>query len=148
MQNCVLRYSIRVKMRLTTTRTSKSRTRQERAPVSEHGQYLQWKDRLECDTLRDFGSQTSRLITHQKGTATMNSGELLAEGLSLMFMGMGTVFVFLAILVVVTSLMSSLIQKHAPDKPAAPNKPGPTRPVNDQILLAVISAAIHKHRSR
>lgn len=109
---------------------------------------MQWKDRLECDTLRDFGSQTSRLITHQKGTATMNSGELLAEGLSLMFMGMGTVFVFLAILVVVTSLMSSLIQKHAPDKPAAPNKPGPTRPVNDQILLAVISAAIHKHRSR
>ena len=78
----------------------------------------------------------------------MNSGELLAEGVSLMFMGMGTVFVSLTLLVVVTSLMSSLIQKHAPETPAAPKKAAPSAPLNDQLLLAVISAAIHQHRSR
>lgn len=78
----------------------------------------------------------------------MNSGELFAEGVTLMFMGMGAVFFFLSILVVVTSLMSSLIQKYLPEKPAAPNRRVASGEPNDQILLAVIAAAIHKHRSR
>lgn len=78
----------------------------------------------------------------------MNSGDLFAEGVTLMFMGMGAVFFFLSILVVVTSLMSSLIQKYLPEKPAVPNKRAASGEPNDQILLAVISAAIHKHRSR
>lgn len=83
-----------------------------------------------------------------KGPLPMTSSELLTQGVSLMFMGMGTVFFFLAILVVVTSLMSSLIHKYAPEKPVATKKPGPSGTPDDRLLLAVISAAIHKHRSR
>ncbi|MEF8733991.1 MAG: OadG family protein [Candidatus Accumulibacter meliphilus] len=72
----------------------------------------------------------------------------MAEGVTLMFMGMGTVFFFLTLLVVVTSLMSSLIQKYEPKPLIMPKTPESPGPLDDQILLAVISAAIHKHRAR
>ncbi|MDC0598597.1 OadG family transporter subunit [Gammaproteobacteria bacterium] len=75
----------------------------------------------------------------------MNSGELISEGFNLMLLGMGTVFVFLTILVFVTTLMSSLVQKYAPAKPAESKTSGQ---LNDQTLLAVISAAIHAHRNK
>ncbi len=79
----------------------------------------------------------------------MNSGDLLAEGLGLMLLGMGTVFVFLTILVYATSLMSTLVQKYVPAQPAAKSShSGPGGQLNDQTLLAVISAAIHAHRAK
>lgn len=65
-----------------------------------------------------------------------------------MLLGMGTVFVFLTILVFVTSLMSALVQKYAPVKPVEAKTPQTTNALNDQTLLAVISAAIHAHRSK
>lgn len=67
-----------------------------------------------------------------------------------MLMGMGTVFLFLTILVFVTSFMSSLIQKYLPETSA---EVLPTAAAslssgkNNPALLAVISAAIHAHRS-
>ena len=77
---------------------------------------------------------------------------LLSEGLELMLFGMGTVFVFLAVLVVVTSLMSFIVQRFFPDAPEPTLAPTP-RPTNaaasnDEQLLAVITAAVHKFRSR
>jgi oxaloacetate decarboxylase gamma subunit len=61
---------------------------------------------------------------------------------------MGTVFVFLTVLVIVTSLMSSLVQKYvnegAPTGVEKLSSPGQ----DQQTLLTVISAAIHVHRSR
>ena len=80
----------------------------------------------------------------------MGSDNIISEGLSLMLMGMGTVFVFLTILVFVTSFMSSLIQKYLPETSA---EVLPTAAAslssgkNNPALLAVISAAIHAHRS-
>ena len=64
-----------------------------------------------------------------------------------MLLGMGTVLVFLTLLVIVTTLMSSLVMKYAPAQPASPPTPAPGARLDDQTLLAVISAAIHAHRS-
>ena len=60
---------------------------------------------------------------------------LISEGLTLMLAGMGTVFVFLTVLVGAMTLMSALAGRQAP--PAD----GPT---GDE--LAAITAAIHQHR--
>ena len=77
----------------------------------------------------------------------MNSGSLMSEGFNLMLLGMGTVFVFLTILVIVTSIMSALVQKYGAVQPADLN-PGAAGQLDEATLLAVISAAIHAHRSK
>ena len=76
---------------------------------------------------------------------------LLTEGLSLMGFGLGFVFVFLTLLVFATSLMSKFVTKFIPEpvvlpraKPAAPVAAGQ----NKDELLAVLSAAMHHHRSK
>jgi len=78
----------------------------------------------------------------------VNSGELISEGINLMLLGMGTVFVFLTILVIVTAIMSSLVQKYGAVQPADPTIPGAAGELDEATLLAVISAAIHAHRSK
>lgn len=78
----------------------------------------------------------------------MESEELISEGLNLMLLGMGTVFVFLTILVFVTSFMSALVQKYAPVEPTEAKAPATIGAVEDQTLIAVISAAVHAHRSK
>ena len=78
-------------------------------------------------------------------------GNLVQQGVELMLYGMGTVFTFLVLLIIATSLMSFLLQRFV--------KPGPTAVApaqannnktsgDDEQLIAVISAAIHKYRSR
>ena len=75
----------------------------------------------------------------------------MQQGIELMLYGMGTVCMFLVLLIIATSLMSSLLQRFT--------KPGPAIVIptaagsgdiggNDERLVAVISAAIHKYRSR
>lgn len=78
----------------------------------------------------------------------MNSGELLTEGVNLMLLGMGTVFVFLTVLVLVTSLMSKLVLKYTPVQLQAPDSSKANGQPSEQTLLAIISAAIHAHRSK
>lgn len=72
---------------------------------------------------------------------------LMQQGVELMLFGMGTVFVFLALLIIATTIMSAVLRHFVPPEPAVMP---PTRQVagNDQQLIAVITAAIHKHRSR
>lgn len=77
---------------------------------------------------------------------------LLEQGIELMVYGMGTVFVFLAVLVVVTQGLSWLVQRFIPGK-AAPvvAKATPSQsvePAVDDQLLAVITAAVKEYRSR
>ena len=80
-------------------------------------------------------------------------GDLLAEGVNLMLIGMGAVFFFLVLLIVTTTLMSSLVTRFLPEpEPNSPlitspqaNRPAP---VSDKPLLAVIAAAVHRHRTR
>lgn len=63
---------------------------------------------------------------------------LLSQGVELMLVGMGTVFVFLTALVGATTLMSTLVMKRAPTG-LLDNEP------TDEELAA-ISAAISRHR--
>ena len=78
--------------------------------------------------------------------------ELLSEAFNLMLAGMGFVFVFLTVLVFVTGYMSKLVNRFAPPVPepsAAPAKAAPApSAMDDAELMAVISAAIKKYRSR
>ena len=61
---------------------------------------------------------------------------MLIEGLELMLAGMGTVFVFLTVLVAATSLMSHMVQRlHPPGHDSA-----------DPEEVAAISAALAQHR--
>ncbi|CAO1659945.1 MULTISPECIES: OadG family protein [unclassified Halomonas] len=81
----------------------------------------------------------------------MQDYELLQDGLALMALGMGVVFVFLTILVISVTLMSKLIGRFQPAPTAAEvskKSPSSSAPAsqNDE-MLAVISAAVHRYRS-
>ncbi|MGI0119988.1 OadG family protein [Zooshikella sp. RANM57] len=81
----------------------------------------------------------------------MAPAELMTEGLYLMLLGMGFVFVFLTLLVYATELMSIIVQKYFPEK-LIPTKLAKTGPVpaetEDTQLIAVISAAIQQYRKK
>ncbi|MGB3621532.1 oxaloacetate decarboxylase [Ketobacter sp. MCCC 1A13808] len=77
---------------------------------------------------------------------------LLWEGVNLMVVGMGAVFVFLMLLVFTTSVMSALVARFLPqpNHPVVTETPTPARATgtDNSTLMAVITAAIHQHRSR
>ena len=75
---------------------------------------------------------------------------LLGQGLELAAFGMGTVFVFLTLLILVTALMSHLAQAVSPLPSALREKLVKASPTDlaEQELVAVIAAAISQHRSR
>ena len=70
--------------------------------------------------------------------------DLLLQGLNLALYGMGTVFVFLTMLVGVTSLMSLLLKA----APAAPSSVTPAAPAADPQLLAAVTAVVSEFRRR
>ena len=77
-------------------------------------------------------------------------GDIVAQGVELMLYGMGTVVVFLSLLVVITTLMSAIVRRYfAEPEPVAV---GPVVPAGDSTpdaeVVAAVAAAIHQHRSR
>lgn len=81
----------------------------------------------------------------------MNSSNLIMIGLELMLLGMGSVFVFLILLVVVTTAMSRLLTRFFPEAapiPKAPARRAQAPAALDSELIAVIGAAIKQHRNR
>ncbi len=80
-------------------------------------------------------------------------GGMMAQAVELMVYGMGTVFVFLGLLVLAISLMSGLINRYFPEPEPAPvaarrRSPGDTVGAElDPGVVAVITAAIHRHRN-
>ena len=73
---------------------------------------------------------------------------LLEEGLVLMVIGMGVVFVLLTLLVFVVQAVSKLSHTLAPAAPTAAAAP-PGQPVTaDEEVVSVISAAIRMSRRR
>lgn len=80
----------------------------------------------------------------------MQDTNLLNEGLALMGMGMGFVFVFLTVLVISVTLMSGAVRRFQP----AASAPAAQRPAGspaasskqDEEVMAVISAAVHRYR--
>jgi len=79
---------------------------------------------------------------------------LFSEGLTLMAFGMGFVFVFLTLLVFATGIMSRLVTRYLPEPVAKAAKPRPQPAAagaaanNNDELVAVITAAVHKYRSK
>lgn len=70
---------------------------------------------------------------------------LVGQGFELAIFGMGTVFVFLTLLIMATHGMSLLVQKSAPELPKTAVKTA-TQKV-DRRLLEIIAAAVAQHRN-
>ncbi len=94
----------------------------------------------------------------------MEASSLLNEGATLMLFGMGFVFIFLTLLVFVTTIMSRVITKYeksvgvlpaggVPSPTAVipqhdPNTSPSTAPQADKNLISVLTAAVQEYRSR
>ncbi|GAB4288361.1 MAG: OadG family protein [Methylophaga sp.] len=91
----------------------------------------------------------------------MTASNLVSEGLNLMLVGMGFVFIFLTLLVLATSAMSKIITRYEKDVGTLPEEgiPAPTAVISqamsdrqhandDKNLVTLLSAAVHKFRSR
>lgn len=75
--------------------------------------------------------------------------ELFLSGAKLMVIGMGIVFLFLALLVWVIGVSSKLIQRFSPDSPAPSQRPAHTDDDgSDAEIVAAISAALHLHQNQ
>ena len=79
------------------------------------------------------------------------SPSLLEQGVEIMLFGMGTVIAFLTLLVIVMGLMNRLLQRFYPSRlvegrPEVRSASTEDDPVPAE-LLAVITAAVHRHRS-
>lgn len=76
---------------------------------------------------------------------------IMSEGLGLMVFGMGAVFVFLTVLVLVTICMSSIMARFFPELPeplpAATVPTAGSATAVDAKTLKVIQAAIDRHRA-
>jgi len=80
----------------------------------------------------------------------LSIGELMLSGVKLMFIGMGIVYLFLALLVWVIGATSKLIQHFSPEAPAHIPHPAASggEEENDAELVAAITAAIHSHQNK
>lgn len=78
--------------------------------------------------------------------------ELVSQGLNLMLLGMGIVFVFLTVLVFATTAMSKIIEAYFPQPlPFTPVSSPPIFPDSSQTdprVLAAINLAIAEHRKK
>ncbi|MEM0954815.1 MAG: OadG family protein [Pseudomonadota bacterium] len=70
----------------------------------------------------------------------------MTQGLELMLYGMGSVLVFLSLLVVLTRLMSALVGQTSTELSATEPQATPANREVDPRTLAAITAAIHLHR--
>ncbi|WP_439134006.1 OadG family protein [Pseudomaricurvus sp.] len=75
---------------------------------------------------------------------------IIQQGVDLLIFGMGTVFVFLTVLVIATLGMSTFIRRFFPDAVVPETKPAPATSPSavDPKHLAIIKAAIEQHRSK
>lgn len=77
--------------------------------------------------------------------------ELMTSGIELMMVGMGLVFLFLAMLVLAINLMSALVQRYFPDAPpvtSTARAPFSAEAGVEGGVIAAISAAVHQYRTR
>ncbi len=71
---------------------------------------------------------------------------MVMEGVQLMLVGMGTVFVFLTLLVFAVRAMSALILKYFPPAPFQTNTGAASPGGIPKAHVAAVAAAIEKHR--
>ncbi|QSZ41576.1 pyruvate carboxylase [Sulfurimonas aquatica] len=71
---------------------------------------------------------------------------LILEGFKFMGLGMGTVFVFLIIMIISMNIMSTIIHKFFPEVQPKPVAPATQNKNKNAKVIAAISAAISHHR--
>jgi len=73
---------------------------------------------------------------------------LVIEGLKFMVLGMGTVFVFLGVMIVCMNIMSYIIHKFFPEPQASatPSSSSSSVQQDNKKIVAAITAAIKHHR--
>jgi len=104
--------------------------------------------KIEADTAKYYAVLAGIWHTGSMRRDTM-SANIMQQGIDLMLFGMGSVFVFLTLLVIAVNIMSAFIQKFlpvAPEPEASPVRIA-SAGVNDPKLIAIIKAAIDQHRS-
>jgi len=73
--------------------------------------------------------------------------QLLSSGIELMFIGMGIVFAFLALLIVMVNIMTASLQKFFPETTLPESTPTTASTTHtDTDVIAAISAAVHQYR--
>lgn len=77
----------------------------------------------------------------------MEIGDLLMQGVGLLIIGMGTVFVFLAFLVLAVTAMSRIAQRFEVAVPAAPVQWTAQQNAPSTSHIAAISAAVRRYRA-
>ncbi len=81
----------------------------------------------------------------------MNKGNfmetnLVIEGVKFMFLGMGTVFAFLIVMILFINLMSYVIHKFFPEPQPSADTQQSAAQQNNKKIVAAITAAIAHHR--
>ncbi len=78
--------------------------------------------------------------------------EEMAQGVELMFTGMGIVFLFLVMLIGAVKLMAYCVTTYFPEvtptNNMAANKPVPANAATPASTTAAITAAVHQHRAK
>ncbi len=74
--------------------------------------------------------------------------ELLLSGTKLMLIGMGIVYLFLALLVWIIGLTHRLLSRYTPEPEPVPARAFGFDPQDDSEVIAVIGAALHRHRNQ
>lgn len=74
--------------------------------------------------------------------------ELMSSGIELMLLGMGIVYLFLTMLVVVINIMSGLVQRFFPEVPPTTLTIPTVATGIDKSTIAAISAAVHAYRNK
>ncbi len=75
----------------------------------------------------------------------MTETNLIVEGFKFMGLGMGTVFLFLIIMIGSMNIMSTIIHKFFPE-PQVDNNPSASVQKDNKNVVAAITAAIAHHR--
>lgn len=70
--------------------------------------------------------------------------EIMSSGLEIMLVGMGTVFLFLAMLIVAVNIMSAIIQRFFSHKMTT----SPSVSDIEPNIVAAISTAVHQYRNK
>ena len=71
------------------------------------------------------------------------------SGIELMLIGMGIVFVFLALLIVMVKIIASIIQRFFPEQPVSATSPASASTSHtDANVIAAISVAVHQYRNK
>ena len=81
------------------------------------------------------------------GVLGLSGDVLIEQGVDLMLYGMGTVFIFLTLLVIITALMSAVVQRWLPDDEMDVSSSKAESNV-DARIVTIIEAALAKHRCR